>query len=149
VDQRFEVDLAGLQRSLRTVDHVLMRFQPVPQRLLIDYRSSEEGGPGICVLPQAHTLAERLASVESARPGLPRLERLYVVTWPLRVASLERLGLLDIVRERLASLDAFGAIAELNEAHEELLALEREELRRAITGEGYRTLWPRASQPSS
>lgn len=148
MDQRFEVDLAGLQRSLRTVDHVLMRFQPVPQRLLIDYRSSEERGPGVCVLPQVRTLAERLASVASARPGLPRLERLYVVTWPLRVASLERLGLLDVVRKRLASLDAFGAIVELNEAHEELRALEREELRCAITGEGYRTLWPQES-PSS
>jgi hypothetical protein len=149
VDRRFEIDLAGLQQSLRTVDHVLMRFQPVPQRLLIDYRSSEERGPGVCVLPQARTLVERLASVEKARPGFPRLERLYVVTWPLRIGSLERLGLLDSIRERLASLDAFGAIAELNEAHIELRMLEREELRRAITGEGYRTLWPQATQPSS
>lgn len=149
MDHRFEVDLGGLQRSLRTADHVLMRFHPMPQRLLIDYRSSTERGPGVCVLPQARTLAERLASVERARPGLPRLERLYVVIWPLRVASLDRLGLREVVRKRLASLDAFDAITELDDAHEELLTLEREELRRAITGEGYRTLWPRASQPSS
>ena len=71
-----------------------------------------------------------------------------MVTWPLRIDSLERLGLLDSIRERLASLDAFGAIAELNEAHIELRMLEREEIRRAITGDGYRTLWSQATQPS-
>ena len=63
--------------------------------------------------------------------------------------SLERLGMHDVVRERFASLDALEAITELNEAQEELLRLEREELRRAITGDGYRTLWTRAdSEPT-
>ncbi len=149
MDHRFEVDLSGLKRSLSTTDHVLMRFQPFPQRLFIDFRSSAERGPGACVLPQASTLAERLASVESARPGLPPLKQLRVFIWPLRVRSLDRLGLHDVVRARFAALDALEAIPELNEAQEELLRLEREELRRAITGDGYRTLWTRADQRSS
>ena len=149
MDHRFEVDLSGLTRSLRRADHVLVRFEPFPQRLLIDFRSSAERGPGVCVLPQARSIAERLASVARARPGLPPLRRLRVVVWPLRVRSLERLGMHDVVRERFASLDALEAIAELNEAQEELLRLEREEMRRAITGDGYRTLWARAdSEPT-
>lgn len=146
MDHRFEVDLSGLRRSLRTADHILLRFEPFPQRLLIDFRESEERGPGACVLPQARTLAERLASVERARPGLPPLRRLRVVVWPFRVRSLERLGVNDLVRERFAALDALEAIGELSEAQEELVRIEREELRRAITGDGYRTLWTRADQ---
>ena len=146
MEHRFEVDLSGLRRSLRTADHVLLRFEPFPQRLLIDFRDSAERGPGACVLPQARTIAERVASVEKARPGLPPLKRLRVVIWPFRVRSLERLGLNDLVRERFASLDALEAITELHEAHETLLGIEREEMRRAITGDGYRTLWSRADQ---
>ena len=66
--------------------------------------------------------------------------------WPFRVRSLERLGVNDLVRERFAALDALEAIGELSEAQEELVRIEREELRRAITGDGYRTLWTRADQ---
>ena len=65
---------------------------------------------------------------------------------PLRVAALERLGVLETIRDRLAQMDAFDALSELDEAHTRLLRLERQEVRRAITGEGYHTLWPVAAQ---
>ena len=51
-----------------------------------------------------------------------------------------------MVRERLAGEDAFDALRELDEALELLDGYERAEERRAITGEGYRTLWPSVRQ---
>ena len=47
-------------------------------------------------------------------------------------------------RQRLAGLDAFDQVRALDEAYRHLLRAEDLELRSAITGEGYRTIWPGA-----
>ena len=96
----------------------------------------------VLVLPPVRSLRGRLRGIRQARPGLPPIDQLNAVAWPLRVRGLERLGALDVVRERLAAEDAFDALRELDEALDLLDGYERQEERRAITGEGYRTLWP-------
>ena len=142
MDGTFEVDIDALRSSIRTVEHMLMRFTPVPERLLLDFRTNDQQGPGIALLPQVSSFTERLKTIEQARPGFPRPERIYVVTWPLRIASLDRLGVVAAVRERLAELNAFDAIPRLDETYERLLTLEREEIRRAISGDGFHNIWP-------
>lgn len=139
---RFNVE--QLHESLLTVDHALIRLTPIiTQRLLVDFRSNEQNGPAVVILPEVRSLQERLASIEQARPGFPRPERINVIMWPLRVDALERLGVLDVLRDRFAQLDAFDALRQLDDAFAELLRLERAEYRRAIMGEGYETLWSR------
>ncbi len=142
MDGPIDLDLDGLRSSVATVDHMLVRFTPLAERLLLDFRTHEGAGPGIALLPQVSSFTERIKTIEDARPGFPRPERLHVVTWPLRIASLERLGVLDAIRGRLADMDAFDVIASVNEVYARLLDLEREEIRRAITGDGYHTIWP-------
>jgi hypothetical protein len=142
VDGPHEFDLATLRSSVQTVDHLLVRFAPLAERLLLDFRTSEGSGPGVALLPQVSSFTERLKTIEDARPGFPRPERIHVVTWPLRVASLERLGVLETVRGRLAEMDAFDVIASVDATYERLLDLERDEIRRAIEGNGYHTIWP-------
>ena len=105
-------------------------------------RAEEPLGPAVLVLPPVRSLRGRLRGIRQARPGLPPIDQLNAVAWPLRVRGLERLGALDVVRERLAAEDAFDALRELDEALDLLDGYERQEERRAITGEGYRTLWP-------
>lgn len=144
MDGSFELDLDALRASIDTVDHLLFRFGPIPERLFIDFRSTEQAGPGIYTLAQVNSFAERLTTIQEVRPDFPLPERLQVVTWPLRVGALDRLGVLQVARERLAESDAFEAIRQLDETVHQLEALEREEMRRAITGEGYHTLWPAA-----
>jgi hypothetical protein len=148
VDGAIDLDIERLRHSLRTVDHVLFRLTPtgVSQRLLVDFRSNSDAGPGVHLLPEVNSFAERLRSIEQVRRGFPVPDRLVVVTWPLRVDALERLEVLETMRSRLAAADAYDAIKQLDEAYATLLELQREELRRAISGEGYRTLWPVASQ---
>ena len=148
MDGAIDLDIERLRRSLKSVDHVLFRMTPagVSQRLLVDFRVTPTLGPGVHLLPEAGSLAERVKTIEQVRPGLPVPERLVIVTWPLRVDALERLGVLQLIRDRLAAMDAFDRITELDQSYATLLDLQRQELRRAITGDGYRTIWPQVRQ---
>ena len=141
-------DVEQLNAALRATDHALFRLTPagVGPRLLVDFRTNERAGCAAVLLPEVRSLAERLNTIQKARPELPLLERVHLITWPLRVEALERLGVLGTVRERFASMDAFDAMRQLDEAYRELLRLQRDELRRAVTGDGYRTLWPPVKQ---
>ncbi|MDA0351476.1 MAG: hypothetical protein DWG79_01085 [Chloroflexi bacterium] len=135
-------DVEAVRRTLRERDHALFRFETVPHRLLIDFRSTSEVEPAVHVLEPVRSLRERIATIRRVRPALPVPTELQVVGWSLRIGSLERLGLLEIVRTRLADSGAAETLRQLTAAIERLETLERDEFRRAITGEGYRTLWP-------
>lgn len=145
-DSYFDIDREALAQSIATADHLLFRFATVASRLFVDFRADGSAHPGIHVLPPVKSLAERVASIRRARPELPLPDRLYVVAVPARVRGLERIGALDAIRDRLAQLDAYDQLTELELAYEQLLAFEREEIRRAISGEGYRTLWSRTGR---
>ena len=149
MDGPIEFDIDQLHDSLRSVDHALIRLTPVGigQRLLIDFRSNDHAGPAVLLLPEVRSLAERIKSIEQARSEFPSLERIHVITWPLRVGALERLGVIETLRARLAGMDAFRALKQLDAAYARLLQLEQEEQRRAVSGEGYRTLWPPVRRP--
>lgn len=138
-------DVDGVLDALRHSDHALLRFETVPHRLLIDFRSSAETEPEVHVLEPVRSLRERLATIRRARPTLPIPTELQIVGWSLRIRSLERTGALEIVRTRFAEDGAAEAVRQLEQAIDRLDALERDEFRRAITGEGYRTLWPARS----
>ncbi|MSQ41778.1 MAG: hypothetical protein EXR65_01895 [Dehalococcoidia bacterium] len=143
MDGPIDLDIGQVQASLRSLDHALIRITTVgiTQRLLVDFRANSLAGPLMQLLPEARSIAERLQSIQTARPQFARPERIHVINWPLRVAALEQLGVLETVRARLASMDAFDALRQLNQCYARLLTLEREEQRRAILGEGYHTLW--------
>ncbi len=142
MDTSYPLDLDALRRHLSTGDHAVFRFQAIDERLFVDFRPGPDGQPGVFLLPPARSVRARMRTIADARAGVPAPDRLTIVAWPLRIASLDRLDVLSQIRERLASLDAFKAIRNLDAVYTALLAAEREEIRRAITGEGYRTLWP-------
>lgn len=146
MDGSFELDLDELRSSLGSVDQILVRFAPIPERLFIDFRTNDTSGPGVYLLAQVSSFAERLSTIEKVRPGFPTPEQLQVVSWPLRVGALDRLGLLQVTRDRLAAMDAYDAIKELDGTYARLIVLEEQEVRRAITGEGYHSLWPSTPQ---
>lgn len=135
-------DLDELRVALEERDHLLMRFETITLRLFVDFRSSSEADPAVLVLQPVNSFRERLISIRRGRPEFPVPEQLQVATWPLRIGSIERLGLLDTIRGRLAADGASEALRQLGDAVQELEEAERDEVRRAISGEGYRTLWP-------
>ncbi|MDA1061455.1 MAG: hypothetical protein O2895_00840 [Chloroflexi bacterium] len=142
MDGPTDLDIDGLRSSVASVEHLLVRFTPLAERLLLDFRTRADAGPGVALLPQVSSFTERVQTIEDARPGFPKPERIHVVTWPLPIASLERLGILESIRGRLAEMDAFEVIARVDETYARLLELERVEIRRAIEGDGYHTIWP-------
>jgi hypothetical protein len=144
-DSYSHINREALARSIAEADHLLFRFATVASRLFVDFRVGADLEPGIHVLPPVNSLAERVASIRRVRPQAPLPDRLYVIAIPARVRGLDRTGALDAIRRRLAQLEAFTQVTELELAYEQLLAFEREEIRRAITGDGYRTLWARTA----
>ncbi|MCK9494589.1 MAG: hypothetical protein M0R75_03700 [Dehalococcoidia bacterium] len=142
MDDAYQVDQGALRAAVRERDHLVFRFSTIPLRLFLDFRTSAEDGPGVFALPPASSIRERMTSMREVRPNFPRPERVNVVAWPLRVSGLRRLGVIEEIRLRLSDLDGFEALGELDRVVEHLEQSEALEVRRAITGEGYRTLWP-------
>jgi hypothetical protein len=140
MDHAGPLDIEAVRAAVRHHDYLIFRFATVPTRLFVDFRDGPSG-PGVVMLGPAASARERLSAIAAARPGLPRPRRLHVVTWPLRVGGLDRLGVVEEVRVRFAILNGFQALRALQRALAELERAERREVRRAISGQGYRTLW--------
>ncbi len=141
MDSSYYVDRAAMLSAVRERDHLVFRFATVSQRLFVDFRTAMEDGPAVHVLPPAASVKERMASIREVRPAFPRPERINIVAWPLRVGGLERLGVIAEMRARLGDLDGFEALRALDAALRTLEREEEREIRQAITGEGYKTLW--------
>ncbi|MGE3961613.1 MAG: hypothetical protein AB7F65_08040 [Dehalococcoidia bacterium] len=145
MDDSYHVDQGALRAAVRERDHLVFRFSSIPQRLFVDFRTEMTNGspgvPGVFALPPAASIRERMTSIREVRPDYARPERVNVVAWPLRVGALRRLEVVGEIRTRLGDLDAFEALNRLDAVLAELERAEERELRRAVTGEGYRTLW--------
>jgi hypothetical protein len=122
---------------------VAVRFATIPQRLLIDLRTSELDGPMIKVVEPASSVSERLKSLRKLRPRFKLPKKISAVWWPGRVRSLIDMGTAAELSERLAEVGGMPAARAAQAAFDELALLERREIYKAIKGEDYRTLWAR------
>jgi hypothetical protein len=86
---------------------------------------------------------ERLRSLRQLRPRFPRPDSITIIPWPKYVSSLERLGVWERIVGRFINAAASEAVRQCEAAFQELLALEREEIHHAVTGEDYKPLWDR------
>ncbi len=141
MDWDFTVDIEEALRNVQTAE-VLSIILPLLQKtLLVDTRYDASQGPLVKVVPMAGSVEERLRSLSRIRPHFPQPQRLAIIPWPRRVINLKTLGIWDRIMERLAESGdpvierTAGAILE------KLVAQERAETDRALTGEGYHTLW--------
>jgi len=140
----YGVDLDEIGRVIDTADVLIVRFQAVEARLLLDFRTTSSDGPLIKVVPRTGSVEERFRSLKKLRPAFALPERILSFLWPRGVSALEESGVLGRLERRLEELGGAQAQAACAEVY---LALRREEssvLAAAIRGgDGFQTLWER------
>jgi hypothetical protein len=143
MDNDYPIDIGEILSVLRTGEVIVVRFLILSLRLLVDSRSSAKDGPLIRLVPAASSAEERFRSLRKLRPDFPAPERITVIHWPKRVDQLIASGVWSGLEERLRSSGFAGTTEAVASTLVELQRLERTEIRRAILGEGYQTLWER------
>ena len=144
MDSDFRIDIGEVQRAIDVGEITALYFPLLRKTLLMDTRTTGVDGPMIKVVPMASSPEERFRDLVRMRPRLPKPESINIVPWPKYVASLVRLEVWDHIVRRFLEIGPPEIVKRCEECLEELKRLEREELRRAITGENYETLWDAA-----
>lgn len=141
MDNEFRLDLSEVIRNLQSAEVVSIYFSLMRKTLLIDARCNDLDGPMVRIVPMVDTVEERLASLQQLRPRFPRPESITLLPWPKYVASLKRLGVWDGLTQRFRDAGQAETVRQLESLYRDLEAMESQEIRRAITGERYETLW--------
>ncbi len=144
MDSDFRIDIGEVQRAIDVGEITALYFPLLRKTLLMDTRTTGVDGPMIKVVPMASSPEERFRDLVRMRPRLPKPESISIVPWPKYVASLVRLEVWDHIVRRFLEIGPPEIVKRCEECLEELKRMEREELRRAITGEKYETLWDAA-----
>jgi hypothetical protein len=148
IDGGVGADIAAIVQNIAEAEVVTLHFPMLRQTLLLDGRSDDEEGPLVAVVPMVNSSAERLASLRRLRPRFARPASLSMIPWTQSVECMRREGVWDAVLARLASSGGGGeagrVLADAQRALARLRALELVEIRQAIVGVEYRTVWGRA-----
>jgi hypothetical protein len=141
LDSGFDLDIGAVNQNIAEAEVVSLYFPLLQKSLLIDTRSSDSIGPMVSVVPMVNGSSERLRSLRRLRPQFPRPESLTLIPWMGRVGSLSATGVWASLLERLDGCGGERCLEEAQRCFARLNSLEREEMRRAITGEEHRTIW--------
>jgi len=141
MDSDFQIDIGEVQRAIDVGEITALYFPLMRRTLLMDTRTTAVDGPMIKVVPMASSPEERFRELVRMRPRLPKPESINIVPWPKYVASLVHLNVWDHIVRRYIEIGPPETVKRCEEALKELKSFEQEELRRAIVGEQYETLW--------
>jgi hypothetical protein len=141
MDSQFHIDISEVQRSIESADVTALYFPLLRKTLLMDSRSNALDGPMVKVVPMASSPQERFRELRRLRPRFPKPESITIIQWPKYVASMVRLEVWDHIVRHFLEIGPPEIVRQCEECLQELSRAEREELRRAITGEDYETMW--------
>ena len=143
MDNDFHLDYGEIIKTIQQAEVVTFRFVVVNERLLIDYRSSEIDPPLVKLVPRATSVEERFRSLKKLRPRFRLPEKISAIWWPKLVDTMVERGIWKAIVDRIESAGFTEAARECDGVLKELRTLERQELRNAIAGEEYQSLWER------
>lgn len=140
----FGLDLQQVIQVIDTAEVIIVRFQFIDKRLLLDLRTSATEGPFIALVPRVSSAQERFRSLKQMRPHLPLPDRIMSFQWPRSAEALRASGIWDHIVRRVTA----GGYSELAPVCErvfrEIQQEERRETLAAIVGgEGWQSLWER------
>ena len=138
----YGVDLDEILRVIDRAAVLIVRFDVLEPRLLVDFRADPPDTPIIQLVDRVNSAEERFRHLKSLRPKLPLPERIMSFPWPRAAGAFEESGIWEKIEARLVSL---GAEQErIDRIRQQLLDGERAVTVAAITGgEGFRTIWER------
>ena len=140
-DHLEEIDEA--RGRVETCDAISLYFPRFRRALIVDFRCSPLDAPLVRVLPMAGSIAARTRMLGELRPRLGAPEALATVRWERAVASAKEQGLWQAIAARAGCAGGATIRVQLERAYRELVGLELHELREAIAGAGYHTVWGR------
>jgi hypothetical protein len=130
-----------VNKNIDVADVIALYFPLLRKTLLMDMRTNDVDGPMIRVVPMANTPEERFQSLLKMRPRFGRPDSITIIPWPKYVHSISELGIWDRIVRRYAEIGSPQSVRDCDRCWAELAKLEAEEIRRAITGENYETIW--------
>ncbi|MCH8850289.1 MAG: hypothetical protein IIC89_05625 [Chloroflexi bacterium] len=141
MDNDFTLDYGEIIKTVRSAEVLTFRFVIVSDRLLIDNRSSDIDPPLVKLVPRATSVEDRFRSLKRLRPRFRLPEKISAIWWPKFAEGLVEHGIWAAVEERIAGAGFPEAARECDAVLGELKGKERQELRNALSGEGYQSLW--------
>lgn len=146
MDNDYNLDVADIAATIRAHDVIAIGFVAVGQRLLLDFRTTEIDGPLARVVMPVNSVEERYRHLKQIRPRFGPPERIVAIHWPRFASSLRHTAVWDEVMQRISDSGHVESVRKADETLRELEALERQQQRNAITGDGFRTLWASSHQ---
>ena len=143
MDNDYAINLDEIIRTIDSADVLRIRFLLLDKRLLIDNRFNEYEGPMIKVVPRAGSSEESFRNLKRLRPRFPLPDRMTAIWWPKYINTLSTSGVWDAIVRRVAESGYQESIDQCEEALKELIQLEQQEIRNAISGKGFQTIWQR------
>jgi hypothetical protein len=141
IDGGIDIDIDAVVQNIDEAEVVTLHFPMLRQTLLIDTRSSAYEGPLVRVMPMVDNTQERFDSLKALRPDLPRPKSITMIPWARSVSALEGVGVWTRVLARLEACGDVETIRAARRSYRQLRSLELVELREAIEGKQYRTVW--------
>jgi hypothetical protein len=143
IDGGYDIDIDAVVQNIQEAEVVTLHFPIIRQTLLIDTRCTPQDGPLVRVMPMVNNTEERFATLRALRPGLPRPQSITMIPWARSVAALEWAGVWSCVVARLEECGTAATVRTAQRVLRQLRSLELAELREAIVGRQYRTIWSR------
>jgi hypothetical protein len=145
MDNDYILNLEEILHTIETAEVVRIRFGLLDKRLLIDNRYSEFEGPLVKVVNRSGSSEESFRSLKRLRPRFPLPEKMTAIMWPKYVSTLQSTGIWNAIVSRVASTGHNESARQCDDVLRELLTLEKQEIRNAISGEGFQTVWQRTA----
>ncbi len=143
----YGVDLDEILRVIDRAAVLIVRFDVLEPRLLVDFRANPPDTPIIQLVDRVNSAEERFRHLKSLRPRLPLPERIMSFPWPRAIAAFDESGIWEKIEARLISLGADPD--HVTRIQQQLHDGERAVTIAAITGgEGFRTIWERSQGPA-
>jgi hypothetical protein len=145
MDNDYVLNLDEILRTIETAEVIRIRFVLIDKRLLVDNRYNEFEGPLVRIVQRAGSSEESFRNLKRMRPRFPLPEKMTAIWWPKYIRTLYSTGVWEALTRRVSSAGFADSLRQCDDVMQELLALERQEIRNAITGEGFHTVWQRSA----